>query len=122
MDNSRLTTKKVQREIRSETSGSERVLGIVSSVILAATIVEAVILMAHHSGLIAGLDFGAGAYYYADIPNFQRFTGQHLYQSGTPAWVIFLLFLAWGALMYKFWIFVDRRSRNVDSSTDKRAD
>lgn len=91
----------------------EKILGIISNIILAATVVEAVILMAQHKGLISWLDFGAGAYYYADIPNFQRFTGQAVYHSGTPGWLIILLFLAWGALMYKFWVFVDRRSRGA---------
>lgn len=89
----------------------EKILGIVSNIILIAAVIEAVILMAQKRGLIPWLDFGAGAYYYADIPNFQRFTGQAIYHSGTPSWLIFLLFLAWGALMYKFWVFVDRRSR-----------
>lgn len=96
----------------------EKILGVISNIILIATVIEAVILMAQHKGLIPYLDFGAGAYYYADIPNFQRFTGQAVYHSGVPGWVIILLFLAWGALMYKFWIFVDRKSRTDEPESE----
>lgn len=68
----------------------------------------AVYIMFHHIGLADSLDFGAGAYYYADIPGFERFVNRTFYISETPMWVLIALFLAWGALMYKLWIWIDK--------------
>ena len=65
--------------------------------------------MAHGMGLVEGLDFGAGAYYYADIPDFEKHVGEGAYRSGLPLWAAILLFLAWGALMYLIWIWIDRK-------------
>ena len=41
-------------------------------------------IMFHHLGLIDSLDFGAGAYYYADIPGFEKYVDGSSYQSQTP--------------------------------------
>ena len=60
-------------------------------------------------GLVEGLDFGAGAYYYADIPDFEKHVGDGAYHSGLPLGAAILLFLAWGALMYLIWIWIDRK-------------
>lgn len=68
------------------------------------TIISALYIMINHLGLIDGLDFGAGAYYYADIPEFQKFLDAASYQTQVPFWVFLVLFFGWGALMYKLWI------------------
>lgn len=60
-------------------------------------------------GLSPDYDFGAGAYYYADIPDFEKHVGEGAYQSGLPLWAAILIFLGWGALMYLLWIWIDRR-------------
>lgn len=65
--------------------------------------------MVNHLGLIDGLDFGAGAYYYADIPEFNKFVNGDAYQSETPMWVLIALFLAWGAVMYRLWSWLEKR-------------
>jgi hypothetical protein len=66
--------------------------------------------MCNHLGLVDGLDFGAGAYYYADIPEFTKYVNSSHYSSGTPMWVLILLFLAWGALMYRFWVWMEKKT------------
>lgn len=76
---------------------------------LAALLILVIYIMANGLGLVDGLDFGAGAYYYADIPNFSSYVSGDHYISQTPMWVIVLLFLAWGALMYKLWGWLDRK-------------
>ncbi len=72
-------------------------------------------IMAGGIGLIPELDFGAGAYYYADIPDFERFTGaadaaaQEEARGGVPTWACIMLFLAWGWLMWRLWVRMERR-------------
>ncbi len=78
---------------------------IVGGAILAA----AVYIMARRIGLNPELDFGAGAYYYADIPEFEKQLDWDTYQAQLPFWVYVVLFLAWGALMYWLWKVIDRR-------------
>jgi hypothetical protein len=65
--------------------------------------------MANHLGLVDSLDFGAGAYYYADIPGFEKFVNGNHYHSQTPMWLLILLFLIWGYAMYRFWAWIEKR-------------
>ena len=76
-----------------------------------AVLAVVVYIMANGLGLQDDLDFGAGAYYYADIPNFEKIIDGDAYQATLPYWVYVALFLAWGALMYLLWIWVDRGGR-----------
>lgn len=78
---------------------------VVGGAILAA----AVYIMVRRIGLNPELDFGAGAYYYADIPEFEKQLDWDTYQAQLPFWVYVVLFLAWGALMYWLWKVIDRR-------------
>lgn len=81
----------------------------VITVILAVVIcIAAVYIMANGLGLVEGLDFGAGAYYYADIPGFDKYVRDDAYDSHLPTWLAIVLFLLWGALMYALWKWVDR--------------
>ena len=87
----------------------QKLFKVVTLVFGVAVLVCAVFLMVRGDGLQDSLDFGAGAYYYADIPEFQRFTDKASFSAGLPFWVYFLLFLVWGALMYLLWIWIDKR-------------
>lgn len=69
----------------------------------------AVYIMVRRIGLNPELDFGAGAYYYADIPEFEKRLDWDVYTAQLPFWVYLVLFLAWGALMYWIWKRLDRR-------------
>lgn len=66
-------------------------------------------IMCNHLGLVDSLDFGAGAYYYADIPNFAKLVDGSHYTSETPMSVLIILFLIWGGLMYKLWTFLEKK-------------
>lgn len=86
-----------------------KVIAKVITVIVAVVIlVTAVYIMANHLGLAEDLDFGAGAYYYADIPNFEKIINYDLYTAKLPYIVYVLLFLAWGFLMYKLWCWIEK--------------
>lgn len=101
-----------------------------------ATLLLCVYIMANGLGLVPELDFGAGAYYYADIPEFDRYTAaaeeafasgqsppvpqtahsepsaqaaQSLFSAHLPLWVYILLFLGWGYLMWRLWVRLEKR-------------
>lgn len=69
----------------------------------------ALYIMKNGIGLIDGLDFGPGSYYYTDIPNWKQiflvedsisFTAIHpIYYAG--------FFLGWGFLMWKVWNYLE---------------
>ena len=74
-----------------------------------ATLAVAGYIMVHHIGLADNLDFGAGAYYYADIPEFDKLEKQAAFTTAVPLWAHIVLFLGWGFLMYRLWLRVDRQ-------------
>ena len=76
--------------------------------VVVVTLVVAAYIMLHGLGLQDSLDFGAGAYYYADIPEFEKYTESTHFQARWPFWVYAGLFLAWGALMYELWKYIDK--------------
>jgi len=88
---------------------SPKTLKRISIIAAGAVVLVAVLIMVRGLGLAPDYDFGAGAYYYADIPDFEKHVGDGAYQSGLPTWAAILLFLGWGALMYLLWIWIDRR-------------
>ena len=91
-------------------SAQRRKAAKIATVLLAVAIgVLALGIMARGLGLVEGLDFGAGAYYYADIPDFEQIVRSDAYDSKLPLGVAILLFLAWGALMYGLWVWIDKR-------------
>lgn len=74
-----------------------------------AVLAAALYVMIRGIGLCDRLDFGAGAYYYADIPEFDKTLVPGRFAAALPFWAYLLLFLAWGALMYALWRWLDRR-------------
>ncbi len=77
--------------------------------IMVPTVITAIYIMVHGLGLQDSLDFGAGAYFYVDMPNFERWTVPDFYQSPVSMWVLIVLFLIWGVLMWKLWNWLDRK-------------
>lgn len=87
-----------------------KILWTVFIVILSAiTVGTAVYIMINGLGLVDELDFGAGAYYYADIPEFQKFVELDYYRNKIPMFVYILLFLGWGAVMFKLWAWLEKK-------------
>ena len=82
---------------------------VITALVAVVILVLAVYIMANRLGLNPEYDFGAGAYYYADIPNFEELIDEDAYQAKLPYIVYVLLFLAWGALMYFLWKKIDKR-------------
>ena len=85
------------------------VLRTVTAIMVVAVLGCAVWIMAHRLGLAPEYDFGAGAYYYADIPGYENVVRDDTFHTRIPVWIHIVLFLAWGWLMYRLWVWVDNR-------------
>ena len=89
-------------------SDKKKIFKVITVILAVVICIAAVYIMANGLGLVKGLDFGAGAYYYADIPGFDKYVWDDAYDSQLPTWLAIVLFLLWGALMYALWKWVDR--------------
>ncbi|MBO4263960.1 MAG: hypothetical protein J5871_04705 [Bacteroidales bacterium] len=87
-----------------------RKAGRIAAVVVGIVAVGAVLhIMLHGIGLNPELDFGAGAYYYTDIPEDAPCMDWECYAARLPFWVYCLLFLLWGALMYRLWVWMEKK-------------
>ena len=82
----------------------------VTIIMVVAVLLTAGYIMFNHLGLVEGYDFGGGAYYYVDIPDFDKVLPENAYHARTPIWLHVVLFLAWGWLMWRLWLWIDRKS------------
>lgn len=89
--------------------GKGGIMKVAAVVVMAAILITAMYIMINGIGLQDSLDFGAGSYYYADIPEFDRYLKWDAFKASLPYWVYVLLFLLWGVLMYRLWKWIDRR-------------
>ena len=85
----------------------KKIFKIATACVAVAVLVVAVVIMVRGAGLSPDKDFGAGAYYYADIPDFEKYVGGESNPTSIPYIVYVLLFLAWGFLMYRLWVRID---------------
>ena len=90
-------------------AGMKKTWKVITIIVMAVTFLVALYIMANGLGLVESLDFGAGAYYYADIPGFEKIVRSDAYDSHLPLWLAILLFLAWGAFVYWLWTRIDRK-------------
>ena len=81
---------------------------VLTVIVAVVTLLAVIFIMINRIGLQDELDFGAGAYYYADIPEFEKYEKSVGYKARLPYVVYVILFLAWGALMYKVWKKLDK--------------
>ena len=88
--------------------GKNKIYRVITICVVVVTLVLALYIMANRLGLVDSLDFGAGAYYYADIPNYEKYVREDVYSTRVPYWVHVVLFLCWGWLMYRLWVWIDR--------------
>lgn len=86
-----------------------KIVGIIGTIIFIVAIIVAIYMMYHGMGHVEGFDFGPGQYYYTDIPGWQKYFVGDFYDNPVPLWVLIALFFAWGFLMYRLWVFLDKR-------------
>ena len=89
----------------------DKILPAVTAIMVVAVVICAIVIAARGLGVVEGYDFGAGAYYYADIPGFEKIINDDAYKTSVPLWVHIILFLAWGWLMWRLWVWIDRRGQ-----------
>ena len=89
--------------------GKEKAFKVVTILVVVAILVCALWIMGNKLGLVPDYDFGAGAYDYADIPGFENIEKEGAFKTSVPYWVHVVLFLGWGWLMYRFWVWIDKR-------------
>lgn len=80
-----------------------------SVALLALAVAAGTYIIANGIGLIDGLPFGCGQYYYTDIPGWQRYFQADHYSDDTPMWLLVLLFFLWGWAMMKLWVWTEKR-------------
>lgn len=79
----------------------DKILPAVTTIMVVAVVICAIVIAARGLGVVEGYDFGAGAYYYADIPGFEKIINDDAYKTSVPLWVHIVIFLAWGWLMWR---------------------
>ncbi len=82
-----------------------------SIIVCAISLIALVYIMANGLGLQEELDFGAGAYYYADIPDFEKYLAWDAFSTTLPYLLYLAIFFVWGFIVYKFWVWVDKRKK-----------
>lgn len=87
----------------------DKIIRTVTAVVAVAVLICSIVIVTLRLGLVEVYDFGAGAYYYADIPGFEKIMNDEAYRTSVPVWVHILLFLGWGWLMYRLWVWIDSR-------------
>ena len=87
----------------------DKIIRTATAVVAVAVLICSIVIVTLRLGLVEGYDFGAGAYYYADIPEFEKIMNDEAYSTSVPMWVHILLFLGWGWLMYRLWVWMDSR-------------
>ena len=87
----------------------DKIIRTATAVVAVAVLICSIVIVTLRLGLVEGYDFGAGAYYYADIPGFEKIMNDEAYRTSVPMWVHILLFLGWGWLMYRLWVWMDSR-------------
>ena len=89
----------------------DKILPAVTAIMVVAVVICAIVIAARGLGVVEGYDFGAGAYYYADIPGFEKIINDDAYKTSVPLWVHIVIFMAWGWLMWRLWVWIDRRGK-----------
>ena len=80
----------------------------VTVIMAVAVLAVAVYIMVNRLGLVEGYDFGGGAYYYVDVPGFENLVEEDAFVTSVPVWVHAVIFIAWGWLVWRLWLWIDR--------------
>ena len=91
----------------------KKIFKVITILVMVITLFLAGWIMVHRLGLVDEYDFGAGAYYYADIPTeqYDEIVNEDAYQTSIPHWVFYVLFFAWGWLMWRLWVWIEKRGK-----------
>ena len=81
-----------------------------SQLLFLIVIIGGIYIMSNGIGLIDGLDFGPGQYYYTDIPNWEKYFLNEDITFNTKYPILFLaLFVGWGVIAWNAWRWLDQK-------------
>lgn len=86
-----------------------KMLNIIALILFIIIIGMALYIMKNDIGLIEGLNFGPGSYYYSDIPGWEKYFFTHQYKHSLNPLVMIVFFVGWGLLCWKAWVYLDRK-------------
>ena len=86
-----------------------RIGPVIIGTIMVAAVLAATYLICGQYGLLPGLDFGCGQYYYTDIPGWEKYCSVEGVTDNLPKALYFALFFLWGYAMYRLWCWIDRK-------------
>ena len=91
-------------------AAKRRIMRVITIAVVVIILVLAVYIILTRRGVVPEYDFGAGAYYYADIPTeqYQEIDPDGAYRTSVPKWVFYVLFVGWGWLMWRLWCRISR--------------
>lgn len=91
-------------------AAKRRIMRVITIAVVVITLVLALYIILTRRGVVPEYDFGAGAYYYADIPTeqYQEIDPDGAYRTSVPMWVFYVLFVGWGWLMWRLWCRISR--------------
>lgn len=86
-------------------------LNLITFIIFILAILYAIYIMKNGMGLIDGLHFGSGSYYYSDIPGWEKifYTSDSITPNTTHPLLFILFFIGWGTVSWKTWVYLDRK-------------
>ena len=91
-------------------AAKRRIMRVITIAVVVIILVLALYIILTRRGVVPEYDFGAGAYYYADIPTeqYQEIDPDGAYMTSVPKWVFYVLFVGWGWLMWRLWCRISR--------------
>jgi peptidoglycan/LPS O-acetylase OafA/YrhL len=91
-------------------AAKRRIMRVITIAVVVIILVLALYIILTRRGVVPEYDFGAGAYYYADIPTeqYQEIDPDGAYRTSVPKWVFYVLFVGWGWLMWRLWCRISR--------------
>ena len=86
------------------------VMNRITIVICCCALVTAIYLASQDAGLIDGT-FGPGAYYYSDIPGWEKifWSEGHITSNTDHPFIFAIAFVAWGAFLWKAFLWLDKK-------------
>lgn len=94
-----------------ERKNNASLVAILTAAVMTTAAIAVAFFMVNGYGLVDGLDFGCGQYYYTDIPDWAWRFSRSCFTGERHLALIIILFATWAYAMYRFWIFVDKHSR-----------
>ena len=88
-----------------------KIFKVATIILIVTTLFFTFYIMIHGLGLQDDLDFGAGAYYYTDIPDFDKYTDKTSIATELPYWIYMALSIAWGIVVYLLWKWIDKSKK-----------